>query len=287
MEASHDRASESIRRGNKIEVFLLFFALLVLALLVGVPYFIKSTLLTVVSDLGKIFFTLYISYVVTQQFAQKSAREDLRDLAESSGSRLFLLSSHIRELADEIMGYEPDGERSGLHYKTMASEMQRLATQAELSFQDMYRMAKLDISIPALIDEARTRVVEATRREEFECPYCKRKRELFFDMSPGATKHTFCDRCHKPFVIHRLPDGSIRFGFEEVFVVDCPNPKCPNRIKIKKKPTEYGTVIRNCYECFTRIKLSLDTQRVESFDSEEPLRIAEDTIKDGRGQCPY
>lgn len=246
-----------------------------------------SASVQVVSDLAIIFATSFISYVITRYYALKTSREELRDLAEASGQRIFLLSSQITELADEILSFEPDGERSKIYYQSIVSQMNKLSSQAELSFQDMHRIAKIDVSIPALKDEARTRIAETTRREIVPCPHCKEDKELLLDVSRGSTRHTRCDKCDKTFVAHRTADGSIKLSYEDTFAIQCPNPSCVNTMNIKRNENEWGTTIRDCFECYARIRFDLEGHKIEGYDIEPPLNLPRENIVDGRADCPY
>jgi len=272
---------------DRIRSFLLIFALGVLFIVILLGYYLNNPLYLLVKDLVTLFLTFYIAYVTTQYFAQKTAREDLIDIGISSGRRIFTLSSHLRTLAEEILRFEPDGERSKIYYENIVSQLNRLAIDTELSFKDMQQIAKLDISIPDLVEETRTSVINTIRKELIMCPYCNEKKELLFDTTTAATKHVSCGKCHKPFMIHRLPDGSIKLGIEDTFITKCPNPDCNNEIKIKKAPKDFGVTIRNCFECFARIRFDLDSGSIEGWDQVEPKQIKPSDIVDERLKCPY
>lgn len=266
---------------NKIENFLLISACIFLVLFIVFGYLEKGTFFAITSDLGKIFFTLYISYVVTKYFAEKSATEELRDLAESSGRRVFLLSSNIRELADEIMGYEPDGDRSRLHYRAIASQMTRLASQAELSFQDMQQMAKLNISIPSLIKE--TSMIEGNYRrwDIVSCPYCSNEQEIHIRIKPDAAEYVMCSACHNLFVTHRMADRSVavsRSGkSESIHCPSCSREKEVFLLEVNLDEIKY-VKCDSCHGLFNVHRLSGGSIRL--VPPERPIRklvlVAED-----------
>jgi hypothetical protein len=84
-----------------------------------------------------------------------------------------------------------------------------------------------------------------------------------------------------------LADGSIKLAFEDDFTVRCPNRECSNSLRIRRRSHEWGVVVRNCYECFARIKYNVDSQAVEDFTIETPLAVPAGSIANGRGPCPY
>lgn len=250
-------------------------------------YAFPSNALSAVSDLVTVLLASYVSFAVSRYFATQSARSDLRDLAEATGEHIFLLSSQIRQLADESGAYQADADRSRLYLETLRSQLHKLASQAELSFHNTQRLAGLDISIPALRDEVRTAFEEGTRTESIPCPRCKTPAEVILSTNAGATRHSQCTKCRLPFMAHRLMDGKIRLSYEDSHRVDCPNTGCSNSLIINRRGHERGTVIRNCYECFARIRFNLDSNTVEGYEVEQPLEVSQAKIVDGHGPCPY
>jgi len=285
---------------RRLQTFFLWFGLFLAAFFALLPYLSDSTGTRIAATLGQLFFTTYIAYVITKDVSEgaarealesqrKTAREELRDLAEASGRRVFLLSAHMQELAEEALEAGVEDGHSKVRFESMAAELARLASHAELSFRDLQQMAKLDVSIPALKDEARTKVVEMTRREMVNCPRCNKENDIFFGTAPGATRHHTCSNahCRAILVLHRLPDESIKVGMDRVRSIDCPNPECSNDIKIKIIGSEYGVVVRNCYDCFARIRFDIDSDKVAGWELEAPLSLAVSQIVDNRGPCPY
>jgi hypothetical protein len=260
---------------------------IVTAIVLVLKYAFPSNALSAVADLVTVLLASYVSYAVSRFFATQSARSDLRDLAEATGEHIFLLSSQIRQLADESTDYQKEAARSQIYLETLRSQLYKLASQAELSFHNTQRLAGLDISIPALRDEVRTAFEEGTKTESVQCPRCKSPAEVVLSTNQGATRHAQCAKCKLPFMAHRLVDGKIRLTYEDSNRIDCPNSGCENSLIINRRGHEHGVVIRNCYECFARIRFNLDTRTVEGFDVEQPLEVPDGNIKDGHGPCPY
>jgi len=241
----------------------------------------------ILANLTMVFGTFYVSFLISRHFAVMSSRKELQDLAEASGTRVFLLCSQMKELAEDILNYEPDGESSKIYYEVIATQLTRLAGQAELSFEDLQRIAKVNISIPKLREDVETRVVEGARREKIPCPGCKAESDVIIGSGAGASKHCRCAACGKLFMAHRLSDGGIKLSYSDEFEIRCPNEKCTNLIRIRRGTTDWGTAVRNCYECFARIRFDLDRKKVEGFTIEAPLSLPSSQIIDGQCKCPY
>jgi len=281
------KGSKQILKNDYIQSSLIVLSLIVLVIVIVLGYFIKEPKYSIVKDLIVIFITFYVAYVTTKHFAQKLAQDDLLDIGESAGRRIFMLSAHLRTLADEISTYSPDGDKSEIYYGNIISQLHRLAIDTELSFKDMQQIAKLDISIPNLVEETQTSVINTIKTEKITCPYCNNETKVLFDTARNASKRIDCGNCHKPFMLHRLDDGNIKIGIEDVFVIECPNPECGNMIRIKKNPKDFGTTVRNCFDCFARIRFDFDSGTVEEWDKEEPQKVFSNAIKEGRIKCPY
>jgi len=244
-----------------------------------------------VSSFVTFFASFYLSFVVTRHFAQVTAREELRRLAEAAGSRIFLQSRQMRQLASELRDSEPTDEIAKVFGNSIASQIDRLAAQADLSVEDLERIAGVDLHLPAMRDEAQTRVEAATKRERFGCPHCNEPVEITISTAGGASRHGRCANCNRGFVAHRLADGSLKVGHTEYFKIDCPNPDCEQEIGIRPRDTEWGVIIRNCFECFARVHYDLDRRQVESFSIETPIPVAAGDVEnasDGqrRVSCP-
>jgi len=281
------QATGEITKANYVRNTLLGFALLMLLRLIILPYFTESLLAALCADLGKLFFTTYLAYVTAEHFAMKAGREELRKLGDATGRRIFLQSAQLGELAAEVIAQEPGENQSAMHDETLASELNRLASHAELSFEEVQRMCGLDISIPELADEARYRVIDDTVQEKVACPLCSKEKVILLAGFPGASKHATCFNCHHQFIAHRMPDGSIKLRYQDQAVVDCPNPECGNKIRITLGPRDWGKAIRNCFECFARITYDMETEKVEHWTQEQPLTISESAIENMQAECPY
>jgi hypothetical protein len=286
MDVPKKRSTATFSDRDIIQWWLVIAAVVVTITVVIVAQIEQSRSTMLVANLVTLLLTFYVSYAITEHFAKQTARGELGDLAEAAGSRIFLLSSQLGDLADEVTSFESDDERASLFLEMTASQMNKLASQVELSFQDLQRIAKLDISIPAIRDEVRSRIEEASRKEAVSCPHCEEPKEVLFSISAGSTKATRCDKCRQPFRVHRIADGSLKISYDQHFEIDCPNEKCANRIMIKRTEREWGAIIRNCFQCYARIRYDLDKGKVEEFRIEEPLGLSRNSIQDGRGPCP-
>jgi transposase-like protein len=296
-EAKQDKI-QSEPKPDGIQLWLVVASIVVVVVVVVLANVVAIPVLSAVSNLVSLLLTFYVSYAITNHFAQKSSRADLRgqeesskkelrNLAEASGEHIFLLSSQIRELAEETDSFDPDGDRSAIYLESLVSQMQKLASQAELSFHNMQRIAGLDISIPELRDEVRTTIEQGTRLENVSCPHCNDENQIALSLRANSTRHNRCSKCRKGFVLHRLPDGHAKVTFQDSFSIKCPNPGCNNEIFIRRKDSEWGIMIRNCFECFARVRYDLDRKEVEGYEIEKPLTQKQSAIVDGRGPCPY
>ncbi len=270
---------------DAIQWWLVAGSIVLVAVLHLLSGFNESRPLSVATSLVTLLLTFFVSYVVTRHYAQKAARAELFDLGQASGEQTLLLSQQLRELATEAEGFQPDDDRSELFIDSMISHLNKMASQAELSFHNIQRMAGLDISMPALRAVVQTAIEEGLRTERVPCPHCRCDNDVLVPASEGKTKATKCGDCRKPFTVHRLAEGKLKIMFPELRELRCPNPKCSNEILIRKKEDEWGTVVRNCFECFARIRYDLDEGKVEGFEVETPLVASE--ILGGRVRCPY
>ena len=191
------------RDKNSMSFLELFFSFFAVVILIASIFFINpekpDPTVKLLLEIVKLFLSLYIAYVITRHYSARSAREDLTDIGIASGKRIFQLSAHIKELANEISTFEPDGINSKIHYKTLISNLNRLASDAELSFQDMQQIAKLDISIPEIINSTQERSVYRQELEVVKCPYCDSEKEIVMSSKAGTTKQVVCPGCKKVF----------------------------------------------------------------------------------------
>lgn len=259
----------------------------IIATTIVIKYIWPSPALHAISDLLTILLTSFISYVVSSHFAEKSARDHLRDLAESTGEHIFLLAGQIRQLADESESFKSDTSRSQFYIESLHSQLYKLASQAELSFHNTQRLAGFDISLPKLREEVRTVIEDGTKQESIACPRCQTICTTPLSTTPGKSRHINCNGCRLPFMVHRLPDSGIKTTFEEAIRIDCPNTPCTNNIIIKRRQNESGTVIRNCYDCYARIRFNLDTKQILGFEVEKPIPVTDFNTITNQTQCPY
>ena len=91
--------------------------LVIVATIVGQLTTEKSA--QVLADLTMIFGTFYISFLISRHFALVTSRKELQDLAEASGARIFLLSSQMKDLVQDVYNYKSDGSTSNIYYEVM------------------------------------------------------------------------------------------------------------------------------------------------------------------------
>ncbi len=273
------------RRTDRVQTWLVISSVLVTLFVIFMSHWFASPSLSAVADAVIVLLTFFTSYAITTRDAQKTARAELKDMAEASGKRIVLLSTQIKELAEEIDDFSPERQEQCEWYLGMLpAQMRRLADQAELSFEDFQMLGDLEISMPKIREQVRTNVEQATQKDRVSCPNCHADNDVVLSVTPGRTKPTKCHQCHFPFSVVRTQDGTIRVSFTDVFMIDC--PKCGNKIQVKKNPKEWGTQIRNCFECYARVRVNVDTKKVESHEFCEPLSLARSAIVNGRGDCP-
>jgi hypothetical protein len=245
----------------------------------------------VVSSFITFFASVYLSFVITRHYAQATAREELRRLAEAAASRILLLSVQMRQLASDLGEFDTNDEVARVLTNSISAQIDRLSAQADLSVEDLERIADVDLSLPAMRDDAQTRVEATTKREHLSCPHCEEPVEITIGTASGTSRHGRCTKCRRGFVVSRIADGSLKVAHTEYFRIDCPHPECKNEIGIRPRDTEWGIIIRNCFECFARVQYDLDEREVAHFSIEEPLPLAAHNVKttddeQRRAPCP-
>lgn len=270
--------------------WLAYAALVAMVLVIGAAQVSPSRTMQVISSFITFFSSVFLSFVVTRHYAQVTAREELKRLAEAAGSRIFLLSVQMRQLVQELNSFSGGDGITRIFIDSASSQIDRLASQADLSVEDLERIADVDLALPAMRDAAQTRVEATTKREQIPCPHCSELVDITIGTAANATKHSYCDKCNRGFVVHRVADGSLKVSHTGYFRIDCPNTGCTNDIGIRARENEWGTIIRNCFECYARVQYDLDKKQVESFRVESPLDIVDSNIEITgdlrRGPCP-
>ncbi len=234
--------------------WLAYTAIAVIALVLVAAQWAPSATMQIVSSFVTFFASVYLSFVVTRHYAQVTAREELERLAQAAGSRIFLLSVQMRQLASDLNDFEVNDQLTQVFVNSVSAQIERLSAQADLSVEDLERIADVDLSLPAMRDAAQTRVEAATKREQIPCPHCREVVDITIGTASGASKHGKCDKCRRGFLVQRISDGSLRVSHTGYFRIDCPNEKCSNEIGINRRDTEWGTIVRNCFECYARIQ---------------------------------
>ena len=271
---------------DPIQWIFMYASLVCVAVVVAISYFLNTPAAYAMADLVMFLLAAYVSYVITSYYARIAARSELRDLAEASGERIFLLSTQMEELAEEIEEHAARVDAPALYLSLLPAQLNRLASQAEVSVHDLQRIAGEDININQLRQDVRSTVERAIQTEAVKCPHCGADQQVALSLDPGKTKHTACAACRMHFILHRLPGGNIKLSYPDAFRVKCPNPDCGNDILVKKGPDEWGIVIRNCFECYARIKIDVDRKVVDAHELAKPLTVVRSAIVDGKAQCP-
>lgn len=168
---THERSTG--RGRDAIEWGLTAGAILLIVVLQLMAYFGRNELLSLAANLSTVLLTFLVSYVITRYFAEKAARAELFDLGQASGEETALLSVQLQQLAEEVDDFTPEDERAQLYLATISSQLQKLASQADLTFHNIQRMAGLDISIPALRAEVQATIQHGIRQETVPCPHCR------------------------------------------------------------------------------------------------------------------
>jgi hypothetical protein len=269
---------------NRIESILLVAACVVLAVTVALTFVSQDVSFRIVAELVKLFLTVYASYAITRAYSQRAMRLELHDVAKVTMRRLVLLATDIQGIASELTA-SADERTLQSTAVSLGAQLRRMATHAEASIDDIGVMARLDISLATLKEEIRTRIVDSEEEEIAPCPSCSKPVSVNLLTSPSS-KQVACRSCSTMVVFHRLPDGGVKIR-KAGAIVKCPNPSCAASFQLREKPTDFGIVIRNCYECFARIKYDLDTSSVQSFQVVTPYPASADAAPDGRITCPH
>ena len=78
---------------DPIQWVFMYASLACVAAVVIIAYAINQPAAHAAADVVMFLLAAYVSYVITSYYARVTARTELRDLAEASGERIFLLST--------------------------------------------------------------------------------------------------------------------------------------------------------------------------------------------------
>ncbi len=285
------QSNESPTKGLDLVIqWLAYAAIVAIVLVVIAAQLVQSRMMQVVSSFITFFASVFLSFVVTRHYAQVTAREELKRLAQAAGSRIFLVAFQMRQLVSDLSQFETDDSLTRVFVTSVSAQIDRLSAQADLSVEDLERIADVDLALPAMRDDAQTRVEATTKREQLPCPYCKEAVDMTIGTASGASKHGRCGKCRRGFVVHRVADGSLKLSHTAYFRITCPNTACGNEIGINPRQSEWGIIIRNCFDCYARVKYDLDKGQVDSFAIEQPLELEASRIElsgdQRQGPCP-
>ena len=158
------KSSGSPSNGLDMVVWWLAYAALVAIVVVVVAAQVDaSATMQVVSNVVTFFASMYLSFVITRHYAQITAREELKRLAEAAGSRIFLLAVQMRQVAGELRTFDREVQHTGQFVESVAIQIDRLSAQADLSVEDLERISDVELSLPAMRDAAQSRVEAATK----------------------------------------------------------------------------------------------------------------------------
>lgn len=262
-------------------------AIMTLVVVLVLSHLDASRSLAFAADAVTVVLTFFVSYVVTRHFAIRSAKSELADLGMATGEQTVLVTDQIRELAAELYSFETSDERGALFLSQIANQLGRLSSQAELSFKNVQRMAGLDLSIDDLRIGVESTVEPGTVQELVRCPNCGEPKKVALSTLAGRNRATRCGKCKFGFTLNRLAENKIKITFEDVVRIDCPNPECDMTIPIKKKDRDQGVIIRNCFECYARIRFDVDSDTVDEWEIDQPLDVDEASVVGGHIDCPY
>lgn len=272
---------------DRIQWWLVAAAVVLLLTILVLSHLDESRSLAFAADGASVVLTFFVSYVVTRHFATYSARANMADLGMATGEQTILVTEQLRELSLELQAFEATDDRVELFLSQIANQLDRISSQTELSFKNVQRMAGLDLSIADLRLGVASTVEAGTAKERVACPQCGTLKEVALSTAPGRSRVTRCGKCHFGFTLNRLSDDKVKLTFEDVVRIACPNDACTMSIPIKKRAQDQGVVIRNCFECYARIRFNADSDEVEQWQIEAPLDVSEELLEADHVDCPY
>jgi predicted Zn finger-like uncharacterized protein len=272
---------------DRIQWWLVAAAVGLLLTVLVLSHLDESRSLAFAADGVSVVLTFFVSYVVTRHFATYSARANLADLGMATGEQTVLVTDQLRDLASELQEFQTTDDRAELYLSQIASQLARLSSQTELSFKNVQRMAGLQLSIDDLRRGVASTVEPGTIKEVVNCPNCRTPKEVALSTIPGRSRATRCGKCRFGFTVNRLPENKVKLTFEDVVRIDCPNDSCTTSIPVKKRAGDQGVVIRNCFECYARIRFNVDSDEIEHWEIEQPIDVGGDTIREDHVNCPY
>ncbi len=205
----------------------------------------------------------------------------------------------------------------------LATQLDSLAEEAEVSIGDLEEMAGGKISLDPLVADAMQHIEAAVERAlpgdqpgvkqrilsaiaaplkkleadvkeasipvrgtSHNCPQCAAPLTTVVGESVGSTVHTACSRCGSQMTIHRMGDGSVlaRLTTPKLKVA-C--PQCGADITVKVNPDDPEVVVRNCFRCDERIYVNIAKGTVDHSEKRPPLE-ATYVVQDGKAviSCP-
>jgi hypothetical protein len=138
-------------------------------------------------------------------------------------------------------------------------------------------LENLQLQLEAVQKELSQASSGATRIESANCPSCGQPATVNIRDFPGSSALSTCERCGTRFHTHRAGDGSLftrawgggeRDRGEEL-VVECPN--CRSAVTMRVYEGEHGARSRFCLNCFSRLLIDIEAERVVDARQENPI----------------
>ena len=271
---------------------------------IGFGYFTPNTGTNVLKDFLIFSAGCGVAYVFAAASARASTNQRIRSLCNRSVQRLGLTASHARGAARSIREHIFDQNHA---LALVATQLDSLAEEAEVSIGDLEELAGDKISLDPLVAgamrtiedaveraipndqagvkkrilsaiEAPLRKLEADVREvaiprrgaAFACPQCGAALTADIGESIGSTVHTLCNRCASEMTVHRMADGKVLAKtIAPKLRIAC--PKCGGDIAVRVNPDDPGVVVRNCFKCDERIYIKTADGSIQRSESQKPL----------------
>lgn len=234
-------------------------------------YATEEVLLDAVKDLVIFFATLYFSYQIAINDANKVTEKQIQALGKATIRRIKILYNDIQTLAERVTAYDCSEAILIERNANTVDTLLRLQNAVKASFDEIKQTANLPLEDSDLYDLPQfatlSRQNSATLKslgndgllasfsDQVSCPRCKTICKVVVAHHAGATGHVDCDSCRANFLVHRRQDGNLFVGKSnnlEIKELECPNQRCKSEIRFKYKGSD-ETVHRSCPDCYQKI----------------------------------
>lgn len=261
-----------------------------------------------------------IAYIFAMVGGRASAGQRIRSLCNRSVQRLGLTASHARDASKMIKAQASGGNETLL---VLATQLDSLAEEAEVSIGDLEEMAGGKISLDPLVADAMQHIEAAVERvlpgdqpgvkarilsaiaaplrkleadvkeasipvrgTSHNCPQCSAPLTTVVGESQGSTVHMACPRCGSRMTVHRMPDGGLLSRLiTPKMKISCPS--CDADIAVKVNPDDPEVIVRNCFRCDERIYINVAKGTIDHSEKRPPLETTY-VVEEGRAviSCP-